>query len=109
MIRHSLRRLFGFEDRVAKRFKLRERFPLRLEPMEDRVVPAVTVTRTSDNAMFASIQAAINDAGTGTGTTLVVSAGTDAEQVTVNKSIILQGAQHGVDARTRSGAETIMT
>jgi hypothetical protein len=82
---------------------------LRLERLEPRTLPSVTVTRLSDNATFASIQAAINDAATVTGSTLQVSAGTDAEQVTVNKSVTLLGAQHGVDARNRSGAESIVT
>jgi pectin methylesterase-like acyl-CoA thioesterase len=82
---------------------------LRLEYLEERCTPAVIVTRISDSAMFATIQAAIDDAGTVTGSTLLVSAGTDAEQVTINKSITLEGAQHGVDARTRLGAESSWT
>ncbi len=88
--------------RAAGRDRRRASAVPRLEALEDRLAPAVVVTRTSDNAMFASIQAAINDAGTVAGVTLRVSAGTDSEQVTVNKSVILQGAQHGVDARSAS-------
>jgi hypothetical protein len=57
-----------------------------MERLEDRLVPAIVVTRLSDNATFTSIQAAINDAGTVAGTTLRASAGTDSEQVTINKS-----------------------
>src|SRR5262245_34060218 len=49
MSRLSLRKLFGFEDHVAKRLKLRERFPLRLERMEDRVVPATSTAWVNDN------------------------------------------------------------
>src|SRR5207253_478059 len=40
--------------------------------------------------------------------TVIVEAGTYAENVTVNKVVTLLGAQHGVDARTRSGAESIV-
>lgn len=57
---------------------------------------------------FATIQAAINDAGTVNGDTIVADAGTYPEQVTVNKSLVLEGPQHGVDARTRSGAEAVV-
>jgi hypothetical protein len=42
MARLSLRKLFGFEDRVAKRQELRTRFRPRVLQMEDRVVPATT-------------------------------------------------------------------
>jgi hypothetical protein len=95
MLNHAWRKW----ARAAGRHRRPRPAASRLEALEDRLAPAVVVTRTSDNATFASIQAAINDAGTGTGSTLRVSAGTDSEQVTVNKSVILQGAQHGMDAR----------
>jgi hypothetical protein len=106
-----IRRLFVRAPRTIR--KAPARFRPALEPLEDRLAPAVVVTRLSDNAMFASIQAAINDAGTVAGTTLRVSAGTDFEQVTINKSVNLQGAQHGVDARSPSrtglpATETVM-
>src|SRR5262249_40168207 len=84
---------------------------LLLERLEDRTVPSVAVTRLSDSKTFTTIQAAINDAGTTTGTVLQGSPGTDSEQVDISKSIIWEGAQHGVDARTRTGSastETIM-
>ena len=42
------------------------------------------------------------------GETIHVAAGTYAELVTVNKQLTLLGAQAGVDARTRSGAESIV-
>src|SRR6266404_24162 len=48
---------------------------------------------------FSSIQAAINAASPGD--TINVAAGTYSEQVNINKTVILKGAQAGVDARTR--------
>ena len=55
---------------------------------------------------YSTIQAAINAASNGD--TIIVAAGSYKENVVINKSLILQGAQAGVDARTRSGAETII-
>jgi hypothetical protein len=78
-----------------------------VEGLEDRTVPAVTNLNTGHS--FSTIQAAINDPATVAGNTILADAGTYAEKVTINKSIILEGAQHGVDARTRSGAESIVT
>src|SRR4051794_13392776 len=46
MMPSALKRLFGFEDRFAKRAALRtrlRRYRPQLEAMEDRVVPAVTI------------------------------------------------------------------
>jgi uncharacterized repeat protein (TIGR01451 family) len=42
------------------------------------------------------------------GETIHVAAGTYAERVNVNKQLTLLGAQAGIDARTRSGAESII-
>lgn len=42
------------------------------------------------------------------GDTIHVAAGTYSEQVQVNKTLSLLGAQNGVDARTRSGSESII-
>jgi Bacterial Ig-like domain (group 3)/Right handed beta helix region/Periplasmic copper-binding protein (NosD) len=54
-----------------------------------------------------TIQSAVNKATAGD--TIFVAAGTyDATTVTVNKTLTLQGAQAGVDARTRSAAESIV-
>jgi parallel beta-helix repeat protein len=56
--------------------------------------------------IFTTIQAAVNAAFAGD--TLVADAGTYNEHVTINKSLTLEGVQHGVDARMRSGAESIV-
>jgi hypothetical protein len=40
--------------------------------------------------------------------TIIIAAGTYEESVVVDKSLTLKGTQSGVDARTRSGAETII-
>jgi len=53
-----------------------------------------------------TIQEAI--AAASEGDTIVVAAGSYPENVTVDKSLTLRGAQAGVDARDRSGAETII-
>jgi nitrous oxidase accessory protein NosD len=58
---------------------------------------------------YATIQAAVNEPGC---TTINVAAGTYTEQVDINRTLTLNGAQHGVDARSRSGAsgtESIMS
>jgi parallel beta-helix repeat protein len=55
---------------------------------------------------YSTINAAINAASDGD--TIIVAAGLYKENVNINKSLTLKGAQAGVDARTRSGAETII-
>jgi nitrous oxidase accessory protein NosD len=54
---------------------------------------------------YSTIQAAVNDPGC---LTINVAAGTYNEQVVINRPLTLNGAQAGVDARTRSGAESII-
>ena len=55
---------------------------------------------------YDTIQEAINAAGPGD--TIIVAAGLYEENVVIDKSLTLKGAQAGVDARTRSGNETII-
>jgi hypothetical protein len=55
---------------------------------------------------FSTIQAAINAASTGS--TIYVCPGTYNESLTINKPLTLLGAQFGFDARSRSGAETVI-
>jgi|GEM_PF-2413676 len=74
----------------------------RLELLEGRITPAVH--DLTQGTTFATIQAAINAANAGD--TILADAGVYAENVTVNKSLVLEGAQHGVDAQNgRPGAQ----
>ncbi len=57
-------------------------------------------------AEYATIQGAVNEPGC---TTINIAAGTYTEQVDINRTLTLNGAQHGVDARSRSGAESIIS
>jgi parallel beta-helix repeat protein len=61
---------------------------------------------TNSGTPCATIQHAVSVSSTGD--TINVAAGTYSELVTVNKSVTLLGAQNGVDARTRVGAESIL-
>ncbi len=70
---------------------------------------APVTTTAPANSQFASIQAAVTAATSGT---ISTAAGTFTEAVTVGKTVTINGAKHGVDARTSRGAastETILT
>src|ERR1700693_6203307 len=57
---------------------------------------------------YTTIQAAIDAPTTLPGDTIKVPPATYHESVNIDKSLTLQGAQAGVDARTRSGAESVI-
>lgn len=108
----SLRRLFNRPVSRARKDRhgtsARPRRPLRLEQLEDRITPSNVVTDLTTHTTYGTIQDAVN--GANPGDTLLASAGTYAENVTVNKALTIEGAQHGVNAQNgRSGAESIVT
>ncbi len=66
------------------------------------------VTDTTSGAQFSSIEAAVDAAAQGD--TITAAAGTYSEAVSIETAdLTLDGAGHGVDARTRSGAESVIT
>jgi hypothetical protein len=69
---------------------------------------AAAVHDLTTGMSYATIQAAVNAANAGD--TILADAGTYAEQVTVNKALVLEGAEHGVDATdpSRTGPESIV-
>jgi hypothetical protein len=77
---------------------------LQVENLEDRYAPAVLDLNTG--LSFGTIQAAVNAANPHD--ILVADPGMYHENVTINRPLTLEGARHGVDARTRSGAESIV-
>jgi hypothetical protein len=68
------------------------------------------VTNTNTGKTFCSIQAAIDDATTLAGHTITASAGTYAENITVNKEVTLKGAKFGTSGcdNSRGTGETII-
>ena len=76
-----------------------------VESLEIRQLLAAHIVGSTTS--YATIQAAVNAASAGA--TINVDSGTYTETVTVNKSLTIRGAQAGVDARTRTGSETIVT
>jgi hypothetical protein len=100
-MRHSLFRKW-FNSRKGSPVRRSGRFRPRLDPLEDRLAPAVLAVGSGEQ--YPTIQGAVNAANPGD--TILVDAGTYPELVSVNKSLTIDGAQHGIDARTRSGPES---
>jgi hypothetical protein len=70
-------------------------------------IPVLCVNNGGTGGCFSSIQAAINAASPGSA--INVDSGTYNENLTVNKRVILRGAQAGVNACSRSAGESIVT
>jgi len=68
--------------------------------------PVFAATCNVPSLTHPTIQSAVNDP---TCDPITVAAGTYNEDVTILRSVTLQGAQAGVDARSRSGPESIIT
>jgi hypothetical protein len=69
-------------------------------------VQYLPVTNTTDGLYFASIQQAIDAATTDNGEVLVVCAGTLTENITVNKSLDIRGANYGLAGCNGRGTES---
>jgi hypothetical protein len=102
-----LKRFFRNAARVSSRRSKPNRprwdcYPLTLDRLEDRLVPAVTDLTT--HLSYGTIQAAVSAANPGD--TILADSGNYNETITINKSLTLEGAQVGVDARSgRLGAQ----
>src|SRR5262249_41860550 len=101
-----LKGIFSARSTRGQQRRSRYRATLQIVHLEDRLVPAVTNITPGHIGTFATIQEAVNAASPGD--TILADPGTFSEHVTINKSLVLEGAQHGVDARARSGAESIV-
>lgn len=95
----------GSYTAVSKKTRAaRRRQSCSFESMEARQYMAAHIV--GNTTAYATIQAAVNAAAPGA--TINVDAGTYDETVTVNKSLTINGAQAGVDARGTRGAESIV-
>ncbi len=72
----------------------------------DNTVTCDNATVDSSVTPFCTISAAVTAATAGD--TIQVAAGTYNESVVIDKTLTLQGAQQGVDARTRSASESVI-
>src|SRR2546430_6006967 len=98
----------GFPTNIRKGRSMPRRFRKKfqlLETLESRQMLAAHILGNSTN--YATIQAAVNAASAGA--IINVDAGTYIEQVTVNKSLTLRGANASVDARGSRNNESIVT
>jgi hypothetical protein len=102
--RSWIRNLFARTPRTGRKAPARCR--PRLEALEDRLAPAVTDITPGHTGTFATIQQAVNFANPGD--TILADAGTYAEQVTINKSVTLLGANNSNPVPGRSGPESIV-
>lgn len=87
------------------------RFRPVLELLEDRTLPSSgfalpSVHDLTSRNSFWSIQSAVDAARPGD--VILVDAGTFAENVTIDKPLTLEGAQHGIPASLHQGPETIL-
>jgi hypothetical protein len=73
-------------------------------PMAANATPIDTVC--ASGCAYTTIQAAVTAASPGD--TITIAAGTYAEDVTVAKALTINGVQSGVDARSRTGTETVV-
>lgn len=72
------------------------------------VLPGGTVTNTNTGNTYCSVQAAIDDPLTLNGHTLVASAGTYAENITINKNLTINGPNAGIAGNGIRSAEAII-
>lgn len=98
--------MFGIFDKASRHSthgKRARRIRPQLELLEDRTLLSTTWTvKPGGGGDFTTISAAVAAATVHNGDTILVDPGTYLESVAITKSLTLEGAQHGVDARTRS-------
>jgi parallel beta-helix repeat protein len=92
---------FGIEDKIVDYLDNPSDGYLRLKSGHE------FITQLSETTTAGAIQRGINVASSSD--TVNVDAGTYNELVTIDKSVTLDGVQYGVDARTRTGPETLVS